>query len=263
MTEPWYDLGLRAVTPAFLGRFDTDDPEPAAIPFPVPSLRGVLAYWLRALAGAHVGNATGRLHDVESAVFGSATTEHGGGPSPIQLRGARVRLTTLAADLAPDGVRYLMGPGLTAKEPPRCMVPGPVELRIRNLGTPAHADMFLAALWALRAFGGVGARTRRGFETLAIDHVPGLTVRRFDPAWLDRDAVDDLEPVLACVAAAPGDAGLGAGIDHDIAFGSAPRYSCFAPGRYRCSADSDDQLPGTVADWRAALDQAGSWLWGF
>jgi len=265
MKEPWHDLTLRVVTPAFLGRFDSEDPQLVAAPFPVPSLRGVLAYWLRALAGAHLGNAIGRLHEVESAVFGSARTDESGGPSPIQLRGGRVRLSVLPADRAHDGMRYLMGPGLTSGgEPPRCLTPGPLELRIRNLGTPASADLFLAALWALRTFGGVGARTRRGFGTLAVDHAPSLAVRNFDPAWLGRDAVADLGPVLSCVAATMGDIGVtSTTADRGRAIDDLPRYPCFAAGRYRFSPDDEDQLQGTAGDWRAPLDNAGTWLWGF
>ncbi len=33
--------------------------------------------------------------------------------------------------------------------------------------------------------------------------------------------------------------------------------------RHRCSADNEDQLQGTAGDWRAALDNAGTWLRGF
>jgi hypothetical protein len=197
-------------------------------------------------------------------VFGSARTDPSGGPSPIQIRGGRVRLSVLAADRAPDGMRYLMGPGLTSgSEPPRCLTPGPLELRVRNLGTPASADLFLAALWALRTFGGVGARTRRGFGTLAVDHVPGLAVQNFDPTWLGRDSAADLSSVLGCVAATIGDIGVTAGTGHGKAPGDIPRYPCFAAGRYRCSADDEDQLRGTAGDWRASLDNAGTWFWGF
>jgi hypothetical protein len=264
MKEPWHDLTLRVVTPAFLGRFDSGDPQTAAVPFPVPSLRGVLAYWLRALAGARLGNAIDQLHDVESAVFGSARTERSGGPSPIQIRGGRVRLSVLPADRTPDGMRYLMGPGLTSgSQPPRCLTPGPLELRVRNLGTPASADLFLAALWALHAFGGVGARTRRGFGTLAVDHVPSLAIQRFDPAWLGRDSAADLASVIACVVETISDLGVATGGSRSKAHDDVPHYPCFAAGRYRFSADEEDQLYGTAGDWRAALDNAGTWFWGF
>jgi CRISPR-associated protein Cmr1 len=261
MTGQWQDLTLRTVTPAFLGRFDTTDPGRAEAPFPVPSLRGVLAYWLRALAGAHVGNDTSLLHDVESAVFGSARTDHAGGPSPIQIRGRRVLLTAYSPDPARTGLRYLLGPGLTdAKKPPRYLRPGQVELRVRNDGSPASADLFLAALWALRTFGGIGARSRRGFGTLAVGDIPSLAPRRFDPAWLARDRAGDLEDILQCVAAAIGD--LRITIPPGTEPGT-PAYPCFAPDRYRVSADDEDQLPGTKDNWADALDQAGELLRGF
>ncbi len=262
MTDPWHDLGLRVVTPAFLGRFAVVDPGPAPAPasFPVPSLRGVLAYWLRALAGAHLGDGLEQVHAVESAVFGAARTEHSGGPSPVQLRGGRVRFTKLTVDGSLSGLRYLMGPGLTSDPPPRCLAPGQVELRVRNSGPPAVADLFLAALWALRSFGGVGARTRRGFGTLAIDQVPDLAVGQFDLAWLGRDRAGDLGPVLDCVAAAI----RALGIEPIAALADGvPRYPCFAASRYLLSADDEDRLPGAAGNWKPALNQAGDWLWAF
>ena len=257
MTGSWHDLALRTVTPAFLGRFDVADPEPADVPFPIPSLRGVLAYWFRALAGAYIGNNNERLYQAESAVFGSARKAGAGGPSPILLRAGRVRLTRLSADH--PGMRYLMGPGLTAPKepPPRYLTPGTLTLRVRNNGTPAHGDLFLSALWALRTFGGIGARSRRGFGSLAVDRVPAaLPVERFDPTWLKRDTVDDLDAVVACVSSAIRELGITAGDGH------AGRYPCFAHGQYRHNLQGEDTLIGS-RDWRAALGIAGEVLWGF
>jgi hypothetical protein len=261
---PWTDLPLRTVTPAFLGRFDQVEAKPAEVPFPVPSLRGVLAYWLRALAGAHVGASTSLLHDVESALFGAARAGSAGGPSPIQLRARRVRLSEYPVARAEDGLRYLMGPGLTAAKepPPRCLAPGPLELRVRNVGKPAHADLFLAALWALRTFGGIGARTRRGFGTFAIDHAPSMDIRRFDPGWLTRDAAGDLNAVLGCVAAAIGDLGFAGASRGAGPTGVPPRYPCFAPGYYRYSPDEEAEL-SRARSWSAALGAAGDRLWRF
>ena len=80
---PWHKLTLTTVTPAFLGRFGDPDQTGDRIPFPVPSLRGALAYWLRALAGAHLGNHLSSLRRAESAVFGAARSGESGGPSTI------------------------------------------------------------------------------------------------------------------------------------------------------------------------------------
>ena len=265
MPEPWHELPLRLVTPAFLGHFDATDQNQAVVPFPVPSLRGVLAYWLRALAGAHVGNDTERLHDVEAAVFGAARTDTSGGQSPIQLRACRVRLTVFDFRDESDGVRYLMGPGLTAStdQPPRFLPPGSVSVRVRNLGSPPAADLFLSALWALRTFGGIGARTRRGFGTLALPGVPEITTGSFDLAWLRRDQAGDLGAVIGCVGAAIGELRLAISLRPDKTAEDAPLYPCFAANGYRCGSDDEDQLRGTATDWRSALDNTGTWLWGF
>src|ERR1035441_7349191 len=143
---PWHDVGLRTVTPAFLGRFDHLSPAPARMPFPVPALRGVLTYWLRALAGAHIGNRTGVLHDVESAVFGAARQRDSGGPSAILLRAGTVLVQEYIPRPGDHGVRYLLGPGLTnVKEPPaRCLLPGPLVDRKSTRLNSSHLGISYA-----------------------------------------------------------------------------------------------------------------------
>jgi hypothetical protein len=74
VAEFWNPQALRTVTPAFTGRFESVGVRPVELPFAVPSLRGVLAFWLRALAGAHLGNSIQALHNVDSAVLGAART---------------------------------------------------------------------------------------------------------------------------------------------------------------------------------------------
>src|SRR5713101_6738473 len=105
----WHKLTLTTVTPAFLGRFEDQNDKGGKILFPVPSLRGVLAYWLRALAGAHLGNDLPSLRRAESAVFGAARHGDSGGPSAIWLRGKHVTVSPLPA--GNDGLGYLLGPG--------------------------------------------------------------------------------------------------------------------------------------------------------
>jgi hypothetical protein len=204
----WHKLTLSAVTPTFLGRYDSTDPRQhnGQIPFPVPSLRGALAYWLRALAGAHVGNDLDRLARAEGAVFGSARARDTGGPSTIWLRG---RQPVGISNYVPAGnnafdIGYLMGPGLRhdPKVPaPRYVKPGtPLPLEVRNTGGAEHADLFLCALWGLRTFGGIGARARRGFGAISVlDKPVKLPAGRFNQDWLIRDSADDLTGVLDCI----------------------------------------------------------------
>lgn len=228
MTRPvWHRLPLRTVTPAFLGRFEDIGTRSGEIAFPIPSLRGVLAYWLRALAGPYVGPDIRELLRVESELFGAAS-DNTTAPSRILLRAPRVQVGELKNPQ--DGVRYLMGPGLTdSKSPPaRYLAPRTgLDMRVKNLGGPLHADLFLSALWALRAFGGVGARTRRGFGTLALGSLKAFDLEhspRFQREWLARDRIGDLDAVIECVRAALHDLGF-----HEASFDGPPTYPCFAP----------------------------------
>lgn len=98
----WTDITLTVQTPMFLGGVDLPGDvttpsrgrpaPPTEVVFPVPSLRGALRYWLRALVGAHLppsreGLLT--LADVERRVFGTASREEGGASTPGDRSPAR------------------------------------------------------------------------------------------------------------------------------------------------------------------------------
>ncbi|HYS38366.1 MAG TPA: RAMP superfamily CRISPR-associated protein [Pseudonocardiaceae bacterium] len=235
-TALWADLTLNLVTPTFLGVPPGLDGQL----FPVGSLRGVLRYWLRALVGAHVGNGLGELARAESEVFGAASGA--GPPSQILLRAAgRIRYTAPTGQLPwmPAGrerdrapfVRYLLGPGLYDPEGRQLtrpfIAPGTeVALRVRNIGRAEHHVLFLAALWALRTFGGLGARARRGFGTVALHD--GHTLANV-PLWFGGDAsalprvLADVGQALAALLRQP--TGSRPEVDHT----SRPRYPYFDP----------------------------------
>jgi CRISPR type III-B/RAMP module RAMP protein Cmr1 len=237
---PWHDLKLKLVTTAFLGRFP-DGQTTGEIPFPIPSLRGVLAYWLRALAGPYVGDDIAGLRQVETELFGTAAGEGPARPSRILLR-SRQRIAVSEPPTEEEvttgyaGLAYLMNQGLTNDKnqkggdggKARRVRPREFTVSVRNLGDPLHADLFNCALWALRAFGGIGARSRRGFGTLAVTapmrHLP---VKRFDLDWLHRDNIEDFSHVRECVHAALADLDVPHG-----SFVSTPSYPCFLDGLF-------------------------------
>src|SRR5580692_7305259 len=81
----WVTLRLQVTTPLFNGGADPDSradlrPEPEA-GVRVASLRGVMRYWFRALAGCGIGPDLRLLAELESRVFGSAEY-----PSPLVMR---------------------------------------------------------------------------------------------------------------------------------------------------------------------------------
>lgn len=177
----WTTLHLQVVTPLFSG----DDPDPkAAALIRVPSVRGALRYWLRAVIAGRglVGQEDLlALWAAEECVLGSTRK-----PSPIALRIRRQ--PRYKNDLAPAwtgkpetmafvGARYLLGQGLWKHDVglKRRYVPAGAEfdLDVRFSGDDAVDGQFMVALWAWLTYGGLGARTRRGFGQLACIAVAG------------------------------------------------------------------------------------------
>ncbi len=234
----WTDLTLTVRTPLFIG---SANPLIAAqeILFPVPSLRGALRYWLRALVGAHLDHGTAgiaTLADVERAIFGAASRENNQpdddgdtaqlhrSQSTVWLR-ARGRVPfTPGKQATPwlnhdQKIAYLLGQGLVAYDkdtkqwrPSAGYIQAgqkihfAVRLDNRAPHPQACADLFYCALWALTTFGGLGARARRGFGTVHLVSAPQLPASGFDATWLTSPTPADLTPtisaILACVHAA-------------------------------------------------------------
>lgn len=191
----WIDIGYRVVTPMFIGGARPTAQNGEAATMRVPSLRGPLRYWFRALAGPSLGNRLEFLHAAEAAVFGS-----GDAPSRVWLR---TRETFRAADgkvdwIAGRGIPYLLGQGLHHFENglQRTFIPPGTNGELRVAIVPRTGGATVAAigtllgctLWTLALYGGLGARARRGFGTIAFPHLNRLC--ELPPvAHADHDAV--------------------------------------------------------------------------
>jgi len=177
----WTTLRLRVVTPLFSG--DHPKAETTDSPIRVPSIRGALRFWFRAVAAGHRVTDLRELWTDERQVFGSTDR-----PSPIRLRvdGQPSTSRTAKPDWAgganqqgPHGSHYLLGQGLWKHERglTRPYVPpsdkAQFGLCIRFSGNTVTDTRFLLALWAWLTYGGLGARTRRGFGQLACTAVDG------------------------------------------------------------------------------------------
>lgn len=279
----WASLALTVRTPMFLGV----PGEPLAnstVLFPIPSLRGALRYWLRALVGAHLPpDETGLpvLAAVERAVFGVAGTDETRtrAQSTVALRARRpvafVPTGPKAIWMDDDGhVAYLLGQGLWARDrtlrewrltghiPPDTMIPLAVRLDPRAPHRDACADLLTCALWALTAFGGLGARARRGFGTVEVTSFPGqpssaLPWKKFDPDWMTPTSVGALPDVLGVVRASL--TLLGVNIEESPADhqedAPPPAYPCLRPGWYQTA---DWELHGRRhSDYDLALSELG------
>jgi len=181
-------VSLRGVTPLFIGggKHEPNPERPDRLFTPAelrpPSIKGLLRYWYRALAGAH--------RDREDLLFGSTRT----GQSPCLLRvsawkedaarwedrrygqpPAQGGFRQGAGPEADNGIIYL-GYSLTLGSNDRRAIP-PEKSAFTLFVTPhpQHGrslevrQAWLAALWLLVHIGGVGSRSRRGLGSLRIE----------------------------------------------------------------------------------------------
>lgn len=219
---PWTTLTLRVTTPLFNGGADPAN-EAALRPADeagvrVASIRGAMRFWFRALAGALTGPDLGLLAGMERLVFGGAGSEAGGpGSSPLLLRiprqpaivppsGPHEFLPAAAEplnDRRKDDSRwilYLMGQGLadlaqmSISRP--YVAPGQefdLKVGFRHARTAPVAEreaveaIALCCLWLACAYGGIGARTRRGLGGVRITGAQGTD--SLPPPWVAEGAL--------------------------------------------------------------------------
>lgn len=230
--EPWIPLTLTVRTPMFLGA-DAD----AAAELRMPSLRGVARFWFRALAAPVFGGADHHqaVARAEAEVFGAAAGGAGtgaAGPSPVAFRPLRAprpdttrspKWLRMQVDGArPDhGIGYLLGQGLYQPASEKEGRPYPQLARgsylppdeeeavfavrvtpSRRGGAPAAEyvrEIAGISLWAAATFGGLGARTRRGFggfDLGGLDALCEAATARAGPAR-DHPAIRRLHDLVA------------------------------------------------------------------
>ena len=118
----WSTLNITIETPMFLGGAIRESCQPDT-QF-VPSVRGALRSWFRALVGATT-TSPAELLRLEGSVFGAATDDGGGGQSQVHIRLGKQRATVNrdantcprwlgpnANDPARKWLGYLLGQGL-------------------------------------------------------------------------------------------------------------------------------------------------------
>lgn len=174
----WTTFHLRVDTPLFNDDSTTGAEQAGRTSVRVPSIRGVLRYWYRAIAAGHgIDTHTDltTLAESEEEVFGSTRS-----PSPIRMRIANAPSATYVHDWADEhdgvfyGARYLLGQGLwRGNDLTRpCLQPGArFDLQVRFTSDSSITNRFMLALWAWLTYGGLGARTRRGFGRLTCLHI--------------------------------------------------------------------------------------------
>jgi CRISPR-associated protein Cmr1 len=159
------------ITPLFGGGVEPREADSVSV-VRATEVRGQLRFWWRALRGWQGQGSVERLLELESALFGSAGE---GGASPVAVevevleRGKDVEVAQYGPQYGPAVQWYLgfplRGKGRWArvKEGVAFRLRLRFPERVKNLNL---AEELEAALWAWETFGGIGARTRRGFGAL-------------------------------------------------------------------------------------------------
>ena len=176
-------VSYRVVTPLFCAGAEADSPELRLFSF-----KGLLRYWWRVLAWARCDGDLERIQQQEDALFGSA----GKGQSRVSMRLDQVsRLSCIAIDevlripprnrVVGDGARYLgygvmeafksAKKGTEAGQLTRACLRAPIDFTVLMRGRSLDEEQshsLTKALIALGVFGGMGAKSRKGYGSLVI-----------------------------------------------------------------------------------------------
>lgn len=159
MTKPTLDFGqdidFTVVTPLFLGNALQNAAE-----LRLPSIKGVMRFWHRVTGPESL--------ETESALFGSSTGT-GSGQAPFLLRLRETQVSDQVLDGTGAPLSYL-GYGAILRGKSRPFIPPGTELKLRIVYRPnAPPDVEEGVLRSLRLmnyFGGLGARSRRGWGSV-------------------------------------------------------------------------------------------------
>ena len=128
-------------------------------------IKGWLRYWWRATRGGMFGGNLGQMREREAEIWGWSASEKQGGQS-----GVIVAVESLPPNNFPKGhisgaLRYAAFSYLQSKNKHKSLL-RKVRFTLYLRYPSQYMQDVQAALWAWETFGGIGARTRRGFGAL-------------------------------------------------------------------------------------------------
>lgn len=159
---------FKVVTPLFMSGADQNEAE-----LRVPSIKGMLRFWWRASWYGKTGNDVKTLHKVEADIFGS--TQH---QSKLIMDIVTVQCEKkLQKRWQNSNWQAYVGYGLADKADRKYIFPGEFKILIncRNLSEEKKQSVINAIqLWSL--LGGLGARSRKGWGSIALTNIHGWEV---------------------------------------------------------------------------------------
>lgn len=149
------------------------------------TIRGHLRFWWRATRGGQFGGGDEglrRMKALEDRIWGAASTKSASNPSAVQIEVELGAYQRIGSPEAPYVARHRPNPdwakliyaAFPLQDDPHSVSRFRFDLKVRfpetlesaNGGLVSLAEEIEATLWAWQTFGGVGARTRRGFGAI-------------------------------------------------------------------------------------------------
>lgn len=195
----------RLITPLFGGGVEPGRCDPVTV-VRAGEIRGHLRFWWRATRGGQFSGNLARMKEAEDALWGAAGNEQGGGPSKVEVVVTEWPRETETKVFQADPKNPQLHIGSPRSKYSYVAFPlnesngsviAPFEFTInitfhRHPVTAEGKQLdgkaeIQAALWAWETFGGIGARTRRGFGALQLCKIDG--VDQSDLPVANREAV--------------------------------------------------------------------------
>ena len=183
----------RATTPMFCGGADPKDAE-----LRLPSFKGALRFWWRALAWSRLEGNLGAIEEEEAELFGSADK----GQSSVSMR-----LTNYEKPNSREGHSLKVGQGakylgygvMETGSCARYCLAAPfdftIHMRCRNLDSQ-ELDTLKDSLTTLGIFGGMGSKSRKGYGSLMLQ---SLTIDNAENKWTAPQSRGELHHVIGSI----------------------------------------------------------------
>ncbi len=154
----------KLITPLYGGGVDPEKADPITV-VRATEVRGNLRFWWRATRGGAFNGSLKKMREREEEIFGSAAEKDKSGQSKVIIQiisHNKGRIPKNISTLDNDGFGYVAFPLRDSKE----NVEENVSFTLQVDYPKDKKDDIKAAFWAWETFGGIGARTRRGFGAL-------------------------------------------------------------------------------------------------
>lgn len=173
----------KLITPLFGGGVSPMECDPVTL-IRGSEIRGNLRFWWRATRGGGCVTVE-ELHQKESAIWGKAAVKGDPVPTHEEILQISVEVlekgTTVGPKFPPPYVAFPL------QQVPNAKLPLNVVFQLTISFPEKWQDDVKAALWAWETFGGIGARTRRGFgalQLLEVNHPEGADFPPKEPSQI-------------------------------------------------------------------------------